>query len=80
MATFTEIEAAAGALAPPDRERLIRFLLSQWNEPLMAGGDHPGVGPQRHSVGDIAPVSVGRMLWPLVGSDDLLGEMIEGRQ
>jgi len=32
-----------------------------------------------HSIVDIVPVSVGRVLRPLSADDDLLGEMLEGR-
>ncbi len=32
-----------------------------------------------HSVLDIPPVSVGAILRPLTSDDDLLGEMLEGR-
>jgi hypothetical protein len=33
-----------------------------------------------HSVLDIAPVSLGRVIRPFSPDDDLLGEMLEGRQ
>jgi hypothetical protein len=33
----------------------------------------------RHSILDIAPVSLGSLLLPLANDDDLLGEMLEGR-
>jgi hypothetical protein len=36
-----------------------------------------GQGP--HSVLDIPPVSLGAIVQPLTGNDDLLGEMLEGR-
>ena len=42
----------------------------------------PGASPtlaRPHSILDIAPVSVGRVLRPLTADDDLLGEMLEGR-
>ena len=42
----------------------------------------PGAWPadaRPHSVLDVAPVSVGAVLHPLTGDDDLLGEMLEGR-
>ena len=35
---------------------------------------------QSHSVLDIATVSLGSVLRPLTSEDDLLGEMLEGRQ
>jgi hypothetical protein len=34
---------------------------------------------QSHSLLDIPPVSIGRVLRPLTLSDDLLSEMLEGR-
>ena len=37
-------------------------------------------GPPSHSILDIPPVSVGAVLHPLTSDDDLLGEMLEGRQ
>jgi len=37
------------------------------------------VGPQQHSILDIAPVSLGVLLRPLIDYDDLLGEMLENR-
>jgi hypothetical protein len=36
-------------------------------------------GSQSHSVLDIATVSLGSVLRPLMSDDDLLGEMLEGR-
>ncbi len=38
-----------------------------------------GLDVGRHSILDIRPVSLGRVLRPLVPEDDLLGEMLEGR-
>jgi predicted DNA-binding antitoxin AbrB/MazE fold protein len=35
--------------------------------------------PGRHTLMEIAPVSVGGFLRPLSADDDLLGEMLEGR-
>ncbi len=40
----------------------------------------PEPGQGRHSVLDIPPVSVGEVLRPLTAEDDILGEMLEGRQ
>lgn len=37
-----------------------------------------GTSPQ-HSVLEIPPVSLGRVLVPPIANDDLLGEMLEGR-
>ena len=42
----------------------------------------PGVEPalaRPHSLLDIAPVSLGAVLGPMTGGEDLLGEMLEGR-
>lgn len=36
-------------------------------------------GSSSHSILDIPPVSLGRILRPLTAEDDLLGEMLEGR-
>ncbi len=36
-------------------------------------------GPRRHSILDIPAISLGPILRPLAGDDDLLGEMLEGR-
>lgn len=38
------------------------------------------LAPERHSVLDIRPVSLGKVLRPLDAGDDLLGEMLEGRE
>jgi hypothetical protein len=37
-------------------------------------------GSRTHSVLDVATVSLGSVLRPLTSDDDLLGEMLEGRQ
>jgi hypothetical protein len=39
----------------------------------------PAATPQGHSVLDIPPISLGKVLLPLTADDDLLGEMLEGR-
>jgi hypothetical protein len=39
----------------------------------------PIQGSPPHSLLDVPPVSLGPVLRPLTGSDDLLGEMLEGR-
>jgi hypothetical protein len=38
-----------------------------------------GEGSQRHSILDIPAISLGPVLRPLAGDDDLLGEMLEER-
>lgn len=40
----------------------------------------PKVRTEPHSVLDILPVSLGPILLPLQSEEDLLGEMLEGRQ
>ncbi len=81
MKTLAEIEAAVSILPPPAQEELFAFLaarlgrtgraqpLSESHEPAVTG----------HSVLDIAPAHVGRVLHPFSADDDLLGEMLEGR-
>ena len=39
----------------------------------------PTHGSRPHSLLDVPPVSLGPVLRPLDGGDDLLGEMLEGR-
>ena len=41
--------------------------------------DAPREGASQLSILDIPPVSLGQVLRPLIGDDDLLGEMLEGR-
>lgn len=72
MSTLAEIEAAAAELPLEDKESLLVWLSQQLDRPAPIGG-------KAHSVLDIKPVSVGRVLRPLNGDDDLLGEMLEGR-
>jgi hypothetical protein len=38
-----------------------------------------GAGSDGHSILDIPTVSLGSVVRPLTGADDLLGEMLEGR-
>ena len=38
------------------------------------------LAPADHSIMDIEPVSLGKMHRPLSADDDLLGEMLEGRE
>jgi len=72
MATLSEIEAAAEALPLADQENLLAWLSSRVNQRHEAAD-------QAHSVLDIQPVSLGRILAPFAADDDLLGEMLEGR-
>jgi hypothetical protein len=39
----------------------------------------PATDLKPHSILDIPPVSVGKVLRPFTADDDLLGEMLEGR-
>lgn len=94
MSTLAEIEVAADALSLEEKERLLRFLAIQLRrertplkpqtpskEEMMTGfaGDETETTRGTHSVLDIPPVSVGRILRPLSSDDDLLDEMLEGR-
>ena len=76
MHDLTELETAAAALPIQEKRALLQFLLSQVHE---ASVDAADLRVPSHSVLDIEPVSVGAILQPLT-CDDLLGEMLEGRQ
>ena len=76
MSTLTEIEAAVETLPSPAQEELFAFLaarLGRGRTPQLSEPREPAIG--RHSVLDIAPVHVGRVLRPLSPDDDLLGEI-----
>jgi hypothetical protein len=68
--TFAEIEAAVAALPLDEQKRLCDSLASRIGQ---AKSSSP------HSVLDIPPVSLGEILKPLTGEDDLLDEMLESR-
>ena len=70
---MTEIERAADALPPDQQESLL-----EWLSERVRRGRRKSAIP--HSVLDIAPVSLGRVLRPLSKEDDLLDEMLEDRQ
>ena len=70
MATLEEIEAAAGALSQEQQRSLLKWLDTRVRA-------HQVKTAVPHSVLDIAPVSLGKMLRPLHPDDDLLGEMLE---
>lgn len=72
MSTLPEIEAAAEALPLEDQKSLLAWLSSRVRQ---KGGEVD----RGHSVLDIETVSLGRVLRPLDADDDLLGEMLEGR-
>lgn len=69
MSTLTDIETAAAGLPLEDQQRLHRWLSDRLEKR----------SNQRvpHSVLDIPPASVGRVLQDLASEDDLLGEMLE---
>jgi hypothetical protein len=79
MRTLAEIETAAEALGPQDQQELVRFLLARLDAQEAYGRFAAKRPPQGHSILDIEPVRVGRVLQPLTADDDLLGEMLEGR-
>jgi hypothetical protein len=73
MSTLTEIERAADALPQDQQESLFKWLSDRMRRPRLNSASP-------HSVLDIAPVSLGRVIRPLSPDDDLLGEMLEQRQ
>jgi hypothetical protein len=73
MSTLTEIERAADALTQDQQESLLKWLSERMRRPSFNS-------PSPHSVLDIPPVSLGRVIRPLGPDDDLLGEMSEPRQ
>ena len=80
MRTLAETEAAVETLPSPAQEELFAFLaarLGRGRTPQLSEPRKPVVSG--HSVLDIVPVHVGRVLRPLSPDDDLLGEMLEGR-
>lgn len=72
MSSLTEMERAAEALPLEQQESLL-----EWLSGRLRGRRIAGVSP--HSVLDIAPVSLGRVIRPLGSEDDLLGEILEHR-
>jgi hypothetical protein len=75
MSTLTEIERAADALPQAQQESLLVWLSERIHR---RGANNVNVSP--HSVLDIAPVSLGRVIRPLNVDDDVLGEMLEDRR
>jgi hypothetical protein len=73
MSTLTEIEQAADALPWDQQESLFKWLSERMRK---RNFDRASL----HSVLDIPPVSLGRVIRPLTSDDDLLGEMLDGRQ
>ena len=70
MKTLTEIESEVEALSPDQKYMLYRFLEGQLKGAI-------GAPFKRQSVLDIPTVNLGKILRPLTGEDDLLGEMLE---
>jgi hypothetical protein len=77
MRDLTELETAADALPTQEKRELVQFLLSRLHEEGIETAD---TQLPSHSVLDIEPLSLGETLRPLGPDDDLLGEMLEGRQ
>lgn len=77
MHDLTELETAVDALPAQEKRELLQFLVSRLHA---EGIETAGLHLPSHSVLDIEPVSVGAVLQPLGRDDDLLGEMLEGRQ
>lgn len=72
MTTLTEIQSAAGALSPEQKQMLYRFLGGQLEE--------ASVQPTRQrSVIDIEPVHLGAVLLPFSDTDDARDEMLGER-
>jgi len=81
MSTLAEIEAAVETLRPPEQEHLFVLLAARLGRHAGPSLSHTPAAPKPngHSVLDIPPIHVGRILRPLSADDDLLGEMLEGR-
>ena len=88
MSTLAEIETAADALTRAEKKHLLHFLAGRlWEESASEDetvANEPGEDEDwgirgTHSVLEIPPISVGRILRPLSAEDDLLDEMLEGR-
>lgn len=77
MNDLTQLEAFADALPVDDKRELVQFLLSRLGR---EGVDTADLHPPSHSVLDIKPVSLGRVLQALGADDDLLGDMLEGHR
>lgn len=71
MSTLAEVEIAAKALPRDEQESLLARLsehIKSQCEPT-----------RRHSILDIKPVSLGKILKPFDSNDDVLEEMLEHR-
>jgi hypothetical protein len=71
MTTLAEIEAAARELPRDEQKQLLNWLAEQMQK-------GPTAAP--HSVLDIAPVSLGKIIQLPQPEDDLLDEMLEQRR
>ena len=71
MSTLSEIEAALPSLNAEELAALVQRVTLEMCKVMRAPD---------HSVLDIAPVSIGRVLRPFSPDDDFLGEMLEGRK
>jgi hypothetical protein len=74
---LADLETAADALPALEKRELVQFLLSRLREEGVESGD---LQLPSHSLLEIEPVSVGALLRPWRDGNDLLGEMLEGRQ
>jgi hypothetical protein len=72
MSSLAEIERAAEALPLEQQESLFK-----WPSGRLRNRSLESIS--RHSLLDIAPVSLGGVIRPLGPNDDLLGEMLEDR-
>jgi hypothetical protein len=72
MSTLTEIESAAAKLPPDEQRDLLRWLAARV-------GELAAMPSSRHSILDIAPVSLGGIIDSAGADDDILGEMLENR-
>jgi hypothetical protein len=72
MTTLAEIEAATSELTQDQQRILLQWLMAR----MQSGATQP---PEPHSVLDIPPVSLGRIIRLPGEDDDILGEMMEGR-
>ncbi len=75
MKSLSEIEAAAANLPVEHKRQLVQFLLSHLQEEDSVMAE---LRSGEHSVLDIQPVKLGRILRVLDSDDDILDEMLEG--
>jgi len=81
MNTLSEIETDVESLPLPQQQALFTFLAARLDHAIDNGQQRRlrDSHQTRHSVLDVSPAHLGRMLRPLSADDDLLGEMLEGR-